>query len=936
MLFIPLLACGFAWRKPPAMRARPAKAPSQVPLFGVELGEDMFQPISVRADAVKVEMLQDQNFAFDNLIGFLADVGEQEPTTADVNITAVIDEGEVTLTKSLKSFLVPTQERRHSFRARSDSYNDLLNIAEEEDDNLLNAAEIEAALPWSPALVHQSKLVSSEHLFDGADHGPVMPVVIGRATLERSPSYEDLLSPSAVTADQQATLRSTLEANDLSLLELDAEVDDMAPVLEAYDFRRQPSLAFGGGGTALRFKSVHRENPLLAMAEVNLEAELEDLELNNPTYNSMATSSTARLSGQSAEGVILRATATRSSNIRTASVMYQTLDEPEDDKDFPFVLGNVLNASQITQALGLPSDASDEDFPSDASGQGTNPRVDEDDQDGYLALNPTISTAKRGAAPQSNPGDDDDQEEYMAIDASGRGANPVVDEDNQDGYLAFNAPAFGAEGVEEDNQDGYLALNAPVISTAKRGAAPQSNPDDDDDQEEYMAIDASGRGANPVVDEDNQDGYLALNAIVIDTAKRGSTRPANNASASHLAFDPSKTPLPADAEMSAYLSEEEDEDEPCYELAADFTHAHVNPQTTDGALPEVEYIEVHNPVPAASVVVVDGVEHEIQHRHADADWQSLSPAKFPNQPPPPPPSGGVEGLFTTESSVVPMLSPEAARQLDAEAIALARRPPKVHPELLPTLQLTDDLIGTQSQTEPYSDGVKPIDVDDGPVSRSNSKFDLLDPFSIGDAAMLDDDDSEMFMTVRNLHKTAAPSAAMFAPAGRKMFVRPSGKKFSQQLTAFAGKRSQPNELANDKTEENVFVRDASNKRSLRLVSVRRHRADPSAVRVEPAAIEDTTNVDDTTGHQTNRAKFAAKKKAKGAPPSAFRGVPQEPAATAAGDGNVFVRDPRNQRSLRLVSIKRKPGSARLAPAEIKTETADHGTGDSDDSQTAAV
>jgi hypothetical protein len=284
-----------------------------------------------------------------------------------------------------------------------------------------------------------------------------------------------------------------------------------------------------------------------------------------------------------------------------------------------------------------------------------------------------------------------------------------------------------------------------------------------------------------------------------------------------------------------------------------------------------------------------------------------------------------------------MLSPEAARQLDAEAIALARRPPKTHPELQPTMQISDDLIGTQSRIEPYSDG-EPIDVDDESLLRSNSRFDLLNDHDLCDAAMLDDEDTEMFMAVRNLNKTAAPSAAMFAPAGRKMFGRPSGKKFNKQLTAFAGKRSQPKELANDKTEENVFVRDASNKRSLRLVSVRRHRADPSTVRVEPAAIEDATNVDVTTGHQTNRAKFAkAKKKAKATPPSAFRGVTQEPAATTAGDGNVFVRDPRNRRSLRLVSIKRKPGSARLAPAEIKTETADHdSTGDSDDSQTAAV
>ena len=932
LLIIPLLACGFVWRKPPASRARKATA------FDVEHGEDFFQPISVRGDAVKVEMVQDENVAFDDLIGFLADVGEplapmiveeviqtrsvehaaahavlskaslvapDRPGRPEEDETAVVDEDEVTLTKSL---FAPGRERRPSFITRSESYNDLLNVAELHDNDLLNAVEIEAPLPWSSAMVHRSRLAFPEDLRDAADHGDtgstVMPVPIGMATLERSSSYHDYLSPSDATADQQATLRSTREANEPALFDLDDEVGDA--------FGRT-SLIFGGDGTAIRFKSVHRQNPLLAMAEVNLEAELEELELHNPTYNDTATLPAMRGGQQGTDGVILRATA-RNSNIRTASLCYN-LDEHDDDADLPFVLGTVSKASQSTQEWSLPCDAPDAHdglLAGDASGRGAH-LPEDNDQDEYLAVNAnSVFHAKRAAQPQRNNVDADEQEEYMAIVASGRAAN-LPDEDDQDGYLAFNDP---------------------VIGTATR-ATTVPNTGEEDDQDEYLALDASGRAAN-LPDEDDQDGYLAFNAPVIRTATRGGGRPATNDSSSYMAFDPSRTPLPMDPEMSAYLSEEEEE---VYALASSFTRKRVNEFDVQ---PPTQPVDGAPNRPGSGVVVVDGIEHRIQRR--------MSPPKFPSQPPPPsPPPGGIDGLSTTEDSMLPMLSPEAARQLDAEAIALARRPPKVHPELSPSshneniydnVYRGDELPAAMFGNR-HSEHTQPAE---GSLFWSNSKFDMLDDTDLADAAMLDDDDTEMHMTIRDLKKTAAPSAAMFAPAGRKMFGRPSGKKFNEKLTNFAAKRSPPKALAKDTTEENVFVRDVHNKKSLRLVSVRRQRADPSVVRVEPATIEDTTNMDDTTGRKsnTNRAKFAkAKKRSKVAPPSSFRGASPQFAATAdggGGDGNVFVRDPHNRKSLRLVSIKRKQGAARLAPAEIKAETADHestGDSDSDDSQGTA-
>ena len=535
VVLIPLLLCGVVYRKsgrrPGGIKAIPAD---------VECGA--LEAISARA-----VLAEPGSMAFDDVIGVLLGVdpgGAQVLGTEDVMVCRSVQhpqhailgaasdtsfiapdysddthsatvEPEVAPIKPIA--VVPLSTGRDAYMTRSDSYEDIF-VDVKDDPSLIKPIAGVSLAKERDVIMARSK--SYEDIFT---YDPSL------AAVARTESYFDTLN---TEAGDGPLLQTAATANPPSVVQfLLPNVKDLSA-----SFNDRNSL-FVDDTDTLRFKSVHRANPLAELAKHNRRVavhadQLDDLNLDDlELHNSLFT--LANL-----DPVDEMEVAGERNSVSQSGLGMQDLEHDVDAPECTVVPNCLigLRAGRGGQSLDDQDDylAVDPNDPAALrSGRGGQ---SVDDQDEYLAVDPNDPAALRaGRGGQSV----DDQDEYLAVDPN----DPAPLRAGRNGYSLYagHGPAtdicYGRSEAQrlghEDDQDVYLAVDPNDPAALRTGRNGQSihagygSATDiqfgrseaqrfgrEDDQNEYLAVDPNdpaalraGRGGQS---GDEKDEYLAV------------------------------------------------------------------------------------------------------------------------------------------------------------------------------------------------------------------------------------------------------------------------------------------------------------------------------------------------------------------------------------------------------------------------------------------
>ena len=495
VIIIPLLLCGVVYRQQPGRRPVAAKA------MPVDMESGALEAISARA-----VLTDPESVAFNTVIGGLLAV---EAGDAQANPQHAV--------LGAASFVAPNDV--------DDAY------AVTVEPGVAPIKPI-AAVPL--AVGKDAMMIRSNPR--SASYGNVFkdePRLL--ATANRTASYFDILNAEA--GDGPSLQIAGMASNPPPGVRFLLPNSERLPLSESFQDR---NTLYKDDNNVVRFKSVHRTNPLAGLAKQNRqvavhpdESELgyleldgfEEYELHNPMFTSASR-------GTNLDPMDERAIAGTQNGISRAGLGLQDIESGVSAGPGTFSAGRGAQPQDNQEA----HHASEDSVPlarGQRGGQGLNGQseylsIEEDGpgvfqgdqgsitgQDEYLAVN----TGQAGA-PGAGRGNQsmDDQDESLAFDTSGlpalRAGRGGQAPDDQDEYLALDAnnpTAVRATrgGQFPDDQDEYLALggNNPTALLAGRGQSLE-------DQDEYLALD----GNNPTAVRatrggqfpDDQDEYLAF------------------------------------------------------------------------------------------------------------------------------------------------------------------------------------------------------------------------------------------------------------------------------------------------------------------------------------------------------------------------------------------------------------------------------------------
>ena len=416
------------------------------------------------------------------------------------------------------------------------------------------------------------------------------PIVEVSPAITRNASYTELLGVSEHEGDAMTAtvvpVRALVRTNSY-FDTLDTEPSDVASLQSAHTAGSAPpgmtfvtpepdhvrlSSAFGnrnsifvGDNDSVRFKSVHRINPLASLAKQNRRVavvadELEGLEMHNPVFTQTSAGAIPGEVGQ-------MAVPSNRLSISLAESFAQDIDLDDADEIFcdhtHVVLAGIATQDIVmdNNAKAIPGDQTHvalagiatQDITVDDSAEaisGDQPHVtlagsgthdiDLDSADTLddrrsiilaagsgrqdinvdtevLAFLPSVRVAPLGDIHLMDQ--DDDQEGYLAVAGDGvpiaHGQSEGQGLDQQSEYLAVAGDSPGVFLTSEANQDGHLAFTAGGAAILSASSANRPNvdggDDDPDQQEEYLAVeDADQEGGGDSDGDNQQEEHLAV------------------------------------------------------------------------------------------------------------------------------------------------------------------------------------------------------------------------------------------------------------------------------------------------------------------------------------------------------------------------------------------------------------------------------------------